>query len=419
MPLTSFYTALTGLNNNSYALNLVGDNLANMNTVAFKSSTASFSELLAGLSGTGESGNPIVLGLGTTLSGVRRSNTQGTITASTNATDVAINGNGYFVVQADNGKGFTRAGNFQIDKNDNLISSDGFSVLGYMAKNGVLDTASELTPLSINMGTIIPAVATQNLSVKANLDCRTAAGGKFSSPVTVYDSLGAAHTVTLDFTKTATGWSWTAAIPGADTGAAPDPVTNIISPTTIGSGSVTFDGTGGLTAGTANATLSITGLFDGASDMDINFNLFDKDGNSNITDHAVDSNISKTVQDGFASSILASISIDSTGVIKGTTAGGQSIILAQLALANFPNADGLQKFKGNTFVTFATSGEPSIGMAGTGGRGILAGSSLEQSNVDMAQEFVNLISAQRAYQANSKVITTSDELSQDSINMKR
>jgi len=111
--------------------------------------------------------------------------------------------------------------------------------------------------------------------------------------------------------------------------------------------------------------------------------------------------------------------VDSSGVITGTTAGGQSISLAQLALASFPNVDGLEKFKGNTFIGFTASGEPSIGAAGTGGRGTIAGASLEQSNVDMAQEFVRLITAQRAYQANSRVITTTDELYQDSLNMKR
>jgi flagellar hook protein FlgE len=411
MPLTSFYTALTGLNNNSYALNLIGDNLANMNTVAFKSSTASFSELLAGLSGTGESGNPIVLGLGTALNGVQRSNSQGTITATQNPTDVAINGDGYFVVQIENGDGFTRAGNFRIDKNDHLISTDGFNVLGYAAKGGVLDTSSPLTAISIDRGTIIPAVATTNFTVKGNLDCRTADAGTFSAPVTVYDSLGSAHTVTLGFIKTASGWDWSATIPGVDVGAA--------SAATIGSGSISFDSYGNLAAGTTNAALHVTGLSTGAADMDFTFNLLDADGNSNVTDHAVNSNVSKIEQDGVTASILASISIDGTGIIKGTTSAGQSIILAQLALANFPNEEGLQKYKGNTFVSFASSGEPSIGMAGTGGRGIIAGSSLEQSNVDMAQEFVSLISAQRAYQANSRVITTSDELYQDSINMKR
>jgi flagellar hook protein FlgE len=411
MPLTTFYTALTGLNNYSYQLNLVGDNLANMNTVAFKGSTASFSELLAGLSGTGDNGNPIVMGLGSTLTGVQRSNSQGTITATQNPTDVAINGNGYFVVQTEDGMGYTRAGNFQMDKDDNLISADGFSVLGYVAKDGVLDASSPLAPISIERGMIIPAVATSNITVKGNLNCQTETDGTFSGPVTIYDSLGAAHTVTLGFTKTDSGWDWTATIPGADTGAT-DPVE-------IGSGSIAFDDKGNLASDTTNGALSVSGLANGAADMDITFNLVDAEGNSNITGRAVDSSFSKTVQDGYAASMLSSISINSSGVINGITASGMSVVLAQLALASFPNEQGLQKFKGNTFVTFASSGEPSIGAAGTGGRGLIAGSSLEQSNVDMAQEFVNLISAQRAYQANSRVITTSDELYQDSINLKR
>jgi flagellar hook protein FlgE len=362
--------------------------------------------LLAGISGTGDSGNPIVLGLGTTLSGVNRSGNQGTITATQNPTDVAVNGSGYFVVQTGGGNGFTRAGNFQIDKNGNMVSGDGFKVQGYMAKDGVIDGSVQLSNLTIDRGMMVPAVATANLTVKGNLDCQTATDGTFSAPVTIYDSLGAAHTVTLGFTKTATGWDWSATIPDGDVEVPTD-------------NTIVFDSTGNLATGTANATLHITDLSTGAADMDITFNFLDANGNSNITGRAVESSISKIMQDGIPSSILASIAIDSAGVIKGTTAGGQSIVLAQLALASFPNEQGLQKYKGNTFVTFASSGEPSIGTAGTGGRGSIAGSSLEQSNVDMAQEFVSLISAQRAYQANSRVITTSDELYQDSINMKR
>ena len=315
------------------------------------------------------------------------------------------------MVDTGNGNGFTRAGNFQLDRDGNLISSDGFNVQGYMATGGVLDMTADLSNITINMGMNVPANATTNVTVNANLDCRTATDGIFSAPVMVYDSLGTAHTITLQFTKTDAGWSWSALIPGADIGAT--------DATVVGNGDLTFDEAGNITDGTENGTLSITNLVSGASDMDITFNLFDENGNSNITDFAADSSVAKTVQDGFPSSVLTKTSVDSAGVILGTTSSGQSIALAQLALANFPNSGGLQKYQGNTFVTFASSGEPSIGRAGTGGRGIISGSSLEQSNVDMAQEFVNLISAQRAYQANSRIITTSDELYQESLNMKR
>jgi len=411
MTLTSFYSALTGLNNSSYSLNLIGDNLANMNTTAFKSSTATFSELLAGLSGTGETGNPIVPGLGSTLNGIQRSSIQGTIAYTGKSTDAAINGNGFFVVDAESGYGYTRAGNFQLDRSGNLISADGFNLLGYMAANGVVNSASGLTPITISLGDVIPPQVTADLSIEANLDSEALVNDVFSTPVAIYDSLGAAHTITMQFTKTAAGWDWTATIPGADVGAA--------APVGVGNGSVTFDADGNLDAAIGNGALNIAGLVNGAANMGVAFNLRDAHGNSNITGMARESSVSRTVQNGYASSSLASISFDTSGIITGTTTGGQSIALAQVALATFPNVDGLQKYKGNTFIGFTSSGDPSIGAAGTGGRGVIAASSLEQSNVDMAQEFVNLITAQRAYQANSRVITTTDELYQDSLNMKR
>jgi flagellar hook protein FlgE len=355
-----------------------------------------------------------VLGLGSTLNGLQRANTQGTITATGKATDVAINGNGFFVVDTGSGYGFTRAGNFQLDKNGNLVCGDGFSVMGFMATNGVIDPAADLTPITISIGDMVLAQATTSISVKANLDCRAEVDTEFAAPVTFYDSLGDAHTVTIHFTRTDAGWSWTASIPAVDVGggATDDRVE-------IGSGDITFDETGRVASPVENPALSITGFSNGASDMDVEFGMIDEYGLSSITGLASESSVSKTTQNGVASSFLTSISFDSTGVVRGTTAGGQSIALAQLALASFPNVDGLQKYKGNTFIKFANSGEPSIGLAGVGGRGSIVGGSLEQSNVDMAQEFVNLIAAQRAYQANSRVITTTDELYADSLNLKR
>ena len=155
------------------------------------------------------------------------------------------------------------------------------------------------------------------------------------------------------------------------------------------------------------------------TDTTINFNLFDANGSPLLTGFASASTVSSSKQNGYAASGLSGFTIDSSGVITGTYNNGQSQALAQLAIANFPNAEGLQKYKGSTYVSFASSGEPSIGTAGTGGRGTISGSSLEQSNVDIAQEFTNLIVAQRGYQANSRIITTTDELYQEAINIKR
>jgi flagellar hook protein FlgE len=415
MPLTSFYTALTGINNNSIAINVIGDNLANMNTTAFKSGKATFSELLAGLSSTSTTGNPVSAGLGSTLNGVVRTNTQGTVTSTGVSTDAAINGNGFFVVSVDGGLGFTRSGSFQLDKEGNFLSADGFQLLGYAAVGGKIDTSAAITPIQIKKGQAVPGSASTEMSILANLDATAAKNATFSSAIAVYDSLGVSHALTLKFTKTGAGaWSWSATVPAEDTGG-----TLGGTPTKVGSGNIAFDPYGKLVSSTTNPTVAITKLASGAADMSITLNLIDAAGNSMITGLSSASAVSSTNQNGYAGSNLKDISISSSGVIVGATESGQSINLAQLALANFPNIDGLAKSVGSTFVAFTTSGEPSIGTAGTGGRGLLVGGALEKSNVDMAKEFIDLITAQRAYQANSKMISTTDQLYQDAVNLIR
>ncbi|HSW38339.1 MAG TPA: flagellar hook-basal body complex protein, partial [Acidobacteriota bacterium] len=168
-----------------------------------------------------------------------------------------------------------------------------------------------------------------------------------------------------------------------------------------------------------NPVLAVSGLVNGAAAMNIAFNLRDSQGQPAITSAAVGSSQTNAAQNGYAASSLIDVNIDDSGIIIGRTQNGHSVRLAQLALADFPNSQGLQKYAGSTFIAFTSSGEPSIGAAGTGGRGEIRGSSLEQSNVDMAQEFINLIVAQRAYQANSRVITASDELYMEALNLKR
>jgi flagellar hook protein FlgE len=430
MPLTSFYSALSGLNNSALAINVIGNNLANMNTTAFKTSKTSFAELLGGFGGTGIDGNPLQVGLGATVAGITQILTQGSVAYTGRATDAAINGNGYFVVETpEGGQGFTRAGNFGLSSTGELVNSLGFKVLGYRAVDGAIDSSGGLSPVVIQSSASMPPKATTKIDFGANLDSQAAPGSTYATSIQVYDSLGAAHTVTLTFTKTnpqpATGsaWSWSATLPSTDftTPPAGPPVGQ------IGSGSVTFDSAGVLTAGNTNGALTITGLADGATDMDggignlpaINFNIFDANGNPRLTGYASASTVSSSSQDGYASSQLLGFAIDSNGVISGSFNNGQSQPLAQLAVAIFPNAEGLQKFKDGTAVSFTSSGDPSIGTAGTGGRGTISGSALEQSNVDIAQEFTNLIVAQRGYQANSRIITTTDELYQDAINIKR
>jgi flagellar hook protein FlgE len=417
MPLTSFYTALTGINTNSMAINVIGDNVANMNTTAFKASKATFSELLSGLSGTSATGNPTTYGLGSTPNGISRNDTQGTINNTGQSTDAAINGNGFFVVTAGDGMAYTRSGEFEFNKEGYFVSADGFQVLGYPAVDGEIDTSAAPAAIVIKKGQSIAGSATENMSINANLDAEASNGTLFSTSVQVYDSLGASHDVKLTFAKTAAigEWSWSATMSAAETtgGSAGDP------PIEMGTGTVIFDNAGNMTAPATNPTLSISGFSNGAASLSFAFNLLDDEGNGLVTGYASDSAVSTTAQDGIGASVLTDITISSDGVIMGLTENGQSVPLAQLAIATFQNVEGLQKYQGSTFTAFSSAGEPSVGVAGTAGRGTIVGSALEKSNVDMAQEFISLIVAQRAYQANSRVITTTDELYQDALNLKR
>ncbi len=419
MTLSAFNTALTGLNNNALTINVVGNNLANINTTAFKASKTSFSELMGGISGTSDAGDPIQVGLGSISAGVNPTYTQGAIGATGKSTDAAINGNGFFVVSTGNGMGFTRAGNFSVSSSGELVNTEGFQVLGYPAVNGVVNsTSGTLAPIQVE-GVSLPPKATSQVTLAANLDGGAADGTTFTTGVQVYDSLGDVHTVTFTFTKNgATGWKWDATIPAVDVGGkTTDPPVSIKS--AASTGALTFDGSGKITSPTANETLSLTGLANGASPMNVTFAIFDPQGNANITGYAGTSTVSSTTQDGYATSSLRDIAIDKNGVVNGLFDNGKTVPLAQLATANFPNVQGLVNLKGSTMVPFGNSGDPSIGAPGTGGRGTISGGALEQSNVDIATEFTTLIVAQRGYQANSRVISTTDQLVQDSLNLIR
>jgi flagellar hook protein FlgE len=412
--LTSFYTAMSGIGANSQAINVIGNNLANINTTAYKGSRTNFAELLGGVSYASD-GNPIQTGLGAISAGISPLFTQGSIQTTGRSTDVAMSGNGFFVVSTGSGFAYTRAGNFGFSGTGELVNSDGYIVSGYMASAGIINSNAPLAPITIQGSRNLPPRATTNVGITGNLDSQAATNSTFSTAVQVFDSLGLAHTVTFTFTKTGpTGWSWDATIPATDTGGTPsDPGVS------SGTGSFTFDSAGVLTLPATNATLSVTGLINGASDMDMEFQIHDAAGNPRFTGNAGASAVSSLTQDGYGSSTLRDVAIDGNGVIRGIYDNGQVNPLAQLAIANFNNPEGLLKFTGTTFVKAASSGEPSIGVARTGGRGMVNGNSLELSNVDIAEQFTSLIIAQRGYQANSRVISTTDELYQEAINLKR
>jgi flagellar hook protein FlgE len=338
--------------------------------------------------------------------------TQGSIESTGVPTDVAIQGNGFFVLDNNGLRSYMRAGDFSVGSNGELLTADGSAVLGYPAVNGTISASQTLAPLVISSGQLSPPLATANVSIGMNLDAGAAVGGTFSTPVTIYDSLGGTHVLTYNFTKTAANtWNYTIDIPAADVGTTGNPVT-------VSSGTLTFNGNGQLTSPTGNVTgITISGLADGASNLTFNWDLYDSTNSPIVTQASSPSAASSTQQDGYASGTLASFNIQGDGTIQGIFSNGQTLALGQLALATFANQQGLVRNGSNEFLASLSSGTANIGAPNTGGRGTLAGGSLEQSNVDIATEFAQLILAERGYQANSRVVTTIDRVIQDAINM--
>jgi flagellar hook protein FlgE len=410
--MASFYTSLSGLLANSQDLSVISNNLANLNTVGFKSAAASFQDLFYQQYGTSGDGNPIEVGVGTKIGSVPTNFTEGNVQTTGVPTDVAIQGNGFFVANDSGQQVYLRAGDFSVQSNGDLVSSDGANIIGYQAVNGVINTNATPGNLTIPTGLNSPPQATQNAELSINLDSGTAVGGTFSTAITVYDSLGGSHVLTYNFTNTAAGqWNYNITIPAADVGQTGNPVS-------IQTGTLTFNGAGQLTAPAADVTgITVNNLADGANPLVFNWNLFDANGNSLLTQFSSTSTTSTTNQDGFASGSLTSYSINSDGTIEGSFSNGETQALGQILLANFANVQGLDRNGSNEYVATLASGEADLGIPGTGGRGTLTGGSLEQSNVDISTEFANLIVAESGYQANAKVVTTLDTVVQDTINL--
>ena len=410
----NFSIALSGLQANSVALDTIGNNLANLNTTAYKGSTTSFEDLFSQQIGQSGSGDAIQVGAGTKVSGTSTDFTEGTILPDTNAnsSDMALAGNGFFVVNQSGVQSLTRAGDFQLSSNGDLITQDGQQVMGYAAVNSVVNQSSSLTPITIPVGLNEGAQATQNFSVTTNLNSGATAGTAFATPVQVFDSLGQSHQVTISYTKTGTNtWGFSVALPAGDASGAP--VNN--------TGTLTFDSSGNLVspAGTVN-NITFPGLADGASDLSFNWNLNDSSGNPTITQLAsASSNTAASTQDGFTSGVYQSFTADANGVITARFSNGRTSTIGQVAVATVANTEGLTASGGNNFNTTAASGQASIGVAGAGGRGTVDDAALEQSNVNISTEFSNLIVAQRAFEANSKTVTTFDTVSQDVLAMIR
>ena len=421
MAVGSFSAGLSGLNANAQALNVIGNNLANINTVGFKASGVTFADLVSQNVGAA-SLNPAQVGLGVGVAQISSIFSQGTIESSRVATNVAIQGNGFFVLDGSDGPSYTRAGNFSFDRNGKLVSPDGQFLQGYTGIDpltGKIITTGQPSAITIPPGVLRAPVATTRFSTQTNLDASAAVGDTFTASIQIYDSLGAAHVTTMTFTNTGPGaWTYTLAADGAEvTGGTAG------TPFQLATGTLTFGGSGLLTAvdGAAPADVSITTptWTNGAVASTFNWGVVDAQNNPVISQFASPSATSSISQNGSAPGTVSNISINTDGQIVATFGAGQSIVVAQIALATFNDPEGLVKLGANRYGESSAAGLRNVGVAGTGGRGTLIGNALEQSNVDMAEEFTKMILAQRGYQANAKTITVSDQLLVDTLNLKQ
>ncbi|HWR36681.1 MAG TPA: flagellar hook protein FlgE [Clostridia bacterium] len=431
-----FSIPLSGLTASSTALSAIANNLANLNTVGYKQTRATFRDLFYQRIGSNGAGDPIQIGAGAAVGSLSTVFTGGNVETSGISTDVAITGDGFFVVEKDGMLQYTRAGNFSESPEGFLVTEDGAQVLGYPSINGQISTGQGLGPIQLGKGQINPPQATSTLQMKTNLDANALAGTTFSTPLTVYDSLGASHVVTFKFTKTGadalgnSAWSYEASVPSLEMKPALDASGNPIPidpkvPKAVVSGSVSFDGFGKLVPSIDisglpiydDVALNISGFANGANDLNTSWKVFDNKVGL-LTQVAAPSDTASTYQDGFGAGSMLDFAIGADGVVLGAFTNGTKM-LGQLALATFPNVQGLTRQGHNNFASTLASGQAAIGEPGTGGRGTLAGGALELSNVDIAREFAQLIMAQRGFQANARAITTFDEITQETINLKR
>lgn len=406
--MSSFSIPLTGLEASSTALNTIANNLSNMNTTAFKSQNVSFSDLFYQQIGSNGAGNPLQVGAGTQVGSTETDYSQGSINETGNATDVALNGNGFFVIANGNETEYTRDGNFSLTSDGALTTQSGQQVMGYPVANGAVNTNAPLAAIQVPVGEVEQPQATTLLSMTANLDSSSATGTVVPAQVTMYDSLGVSHVATIDFTNNGGGaWGYSIALPAGDaTGGA-----NL-------TGTLQFDANGNLTTPAANVPgIQFSGLSDGANNMTFTWNLYGANNEPTITQVSSVSAVSATNQNGFQSGEYSGFSIDANGVVSAEFSNGQTTPVGQLALASITNEQGLTITAGNNYQTTLASGSASVGVAGAAGLGTMQDEALEQSNVDISTQFSDLIVAQQSFEASSKAITTFDTVSQETINM--
>ena len=417
--LRSLFSAVSGLRGHQTMMDVIGNNIANINTAGYKSSQVVFEDTLsqalkAAGSPQGTSGgtNPAQVGLGVRVGGIMTNFSQGATQMTGRSTDITLQGDGFFVVKQDGQTLYSRAGAFSFDALGNLVNPDGAIVQGWQAdQTGAINPNAALTGLKLPIGQIKNPQRTDEMHVGGNLPSDAAVGDKLVSSMDIFDTQGKAIAATFTYTKTATNaWTLDVTVPNATTGAATNVATQAL---TWNPASNTFT-----PAQNTPVSVGMAGLNGAGYTFDKNVSLYLGTTTNPLTQFASANTVSALDQNGSALGSLQSFTLSPDGTLLGIFSNGQKQALGQVAVANFNNPPGLEKVGGSLYRDTSNSGTPAVGTAGSGGRGTLASGALEMSNVDLAQEFTNLVVAQRGFQANSRVVSASDEILQDLVNMK-
>lgn len=410
----SFQQGLSGLNVAAKNLDVIGNNVANSSTVGFKASQAQFVDVYAASLGGGGS---LQAGIGTKVSTIAQQFTQGNISVTNNPLDVAINGKGFFRMDQQGTVYYSRSGQFQLDKDGFIVNASGENLTGYDANSTGTILPGALVNLQLSSADIAPA-ATANADILVNMDSRASiipaatafdmnnpATYNSSTSMTVLDSLGNEQNYTLYFKKTA-----------ANTWEVYTSLSNAVGSAATAQGlltTVTFNTSGAITSGaSASETLSAGDLGTGAAALTFTLDL------TGSTQFGSPFGVNSITQDGYASGRLTGFSIGSDGIVQARYSNGQNVAQGQVVLGNFTNPQGLQPLGNGLFAETATSGQPAVGAPGSGSLGVLQASATEDSTVDLTAELVNMITAQRVYQANAQSIKTQDQVLQTLVNLR-
>lgn len=419
MTLNTMADALSGLQTNQQYMNTVGNNIANVNTIGYKSQSIRFDDLLnqtlqygATASGGQEGIDPVQIGMGVGNASIDLIQTQGSVQDTGRLTDMAIAGSGYYVVNNGNQTYYTRDGSFNVSPDGTLeMGSNGLKVMGWTSlnPNGTVNTTTPLSPIKIPLNSQTASATTQ-MALAGNLDASQAnfsagpppTGGQFATTLTVYDSQGFAHQLSLTMQKTANNaWSYSIVSPTGNTD-----ISNISNNT----GALQFDANGKLTSPTTMPTLAITfanGAANGAVTVDF----------SKVSQLSETSQVNVATADGTPGGTIATFSVGKDGVVTAIYSNGSNTPIGQLALADFRNSDGLNREGNSLYSVGINSGQPQVGVAGIGSLGRISTGQLEGSNVDLAAQFAQMIQAQQGFNANTKVVTTTNNLLQSVISI--